>query len=83
MLRRLTAATLASLALAGAAQAQYPQKPIRYVVPFPPAGATDITARAVADKLTGILGQPILVENRAGAAGNVGTEVVAKTAGDG
>ena len=83
MIRTLFAATMATLALAGAAHAQYPVKPIRYVVPFPPAGATDITARAVADKLAGILGQPVVVENRAGAAGNVGTEAVAKSPGDG
>ena len=62
---------------------QYPVKPVRYVVPFPPAGATDITARAVADKLGPVLGQPILVENRPGAAGNVGTEYVAKSPADG
>ena len=80
-------ALAALLTLAGLgpqpARAQYPVKPIRYVVPFPPAGATDITARAVADKLGPVLGQSILVENRPGAAGNVGTEYVAKSEPDG
>jgi tripartite-type tricarboxylate transporter receptor subunit TctC len=61
----------------------WPSKPIRYVVPFPPAGATDITARIVADKISGPLGQPVVVENRPGVAGNVGTDLVAKSAPDG
>ena len=76
----------AALALAAApfAHAQpYPTKPIRYVVPFPPAGATDILARFVADKLTPALGHQVVVENRAGAAGNVGMEFVAKSPPDG
>ena len=61
----------------------YPTKPIRYVVPFPPAGATDILARFVAEKLVPALGQQVVVENRAGAAGNVGMDYVAKSAPDG
>lgn len=65
------------------AAAQYPVKPIHYIVPFPPAGATDILARIVADKLGPALGQQVIVENRPGAAGNVGTEVVAKSPPDG
>ena len=67
-----------------AAQSQaWPSKPIRYIVPFPPAGATDILARVVADKISGPLGQPVVVENRPGAAGNVGTELVVKSPPDG
>jgi len=68
--------------LAAAAQ-NYPVKPIRYIVPFPPAGATDILARWVAEKISPVLGQPVVVENRPGAAGGVGTEFVAKSPPDG
>jgi tripartite-type tricarboxylate transporter receptor subunit TctC len=74
----------ALLCISGGAAAQaWPAKPIRYIVPFPPAGATDITARIVADKISGPLGQPVVVENRPGAAGNVGTEMVVKATPDG
>lgn len=88
MLARMVARTvLAALALAlscGDALAQaWPSKPIRYIVPFPPAGATDILARIVADKISPTLGQPVVVENRPGAAGNVGTEMVVKAPADG
>ncbi|HYA47920.1 MAG TPA: tripartite tricarboxylate transporter substrate binding protein [Burkholderiales bacterium] len=70
--------------MSGCALAQsWPSRPIHYIVPFPPAGATDILARIVADKITGPLGQPVIVENHPGAAGNVGTEQVAKAAPDG
>ncbi|HKA44524.1 MAG TPA: tripartite tricarboxylate transporter substrate binding protein [Burkholderiales bacterium] len=62
---------------------QYPSKPIRYVVPFPPAGATDILARFVAEKLVPVLGQQVVVENRPGVSGNLGMEHVAKSAPDG
>jgi tripartite-type tricarboxylate transporter receptor subunit TctC len=74
----------ALILLCGSAFAQsWPSRPIRYVVPFPPAGSTDILARIIADKISGPLGQPVVVENRPGAAGNVGTEMVAKSAPDG
>ena len=84
-MRARNAAVLLCAALAsGTALGQaWPSKPIHYLVPFPPAGATDITARIIADKITGPLGQPVIVENRPGAAGNVGSEVVAKSAPDG
>lgn len=61
----------------------WPSKPIRYVVPFPPAGATDILARLLTEKLNPALKQSVIVDNRAGAAGAVGTELVAKSPPDG
>ena len=76
---------LMSLAVAanGALAQAWPAKSIRYVVPFPPAGTADILARWVAEKLPAALGQSVVVENRAGAGGNVGTELVAKASPDG
>jgi tripartite-type tricarboxylate transporter receptor subunit TctC len=61
----------------------WPAKPVRYIVPFPPAGTADILTRWVAEKLSPALGQQVIVENRAGAAGAVGTEIVAKAPPDG
>ncbi len=65
-----------------AAQA-WPAKPIRLVVAYPPGGVSDVVARALADKLAGPLGQPVVVENKAGASGGIGMDAVAKAAPDG
>src|SRR5689334_11541337 len=65
------------------ASAQYPTRPIRLIVPFPPAGATDIVGRIVAQKLSERLGQAVVVENRPGAGGTLGSDLVAKAAPDG
>jgi tripartite-type tricarboxylate transporter receptor subunit TctC len=78
------AALLALLAAIPLASAQtYPTKAIKLIVPFPPAGSTDISARAVAGKLGERLGQAVVIENKPGAGGNIGTDVVAKAAPDG
>ena len=72
----------AALALPAAAQ-QYPVKTIRFIAPFPPGGGVDIVSRAMADKLSPRLGQPIVVENKPGAGMTLGTDLAAKSAPDG
>ena len=86
MVRHLWLALLAlSLAaLSGLVDAQdYPTKPIKFVVPYPPGGGTDVVARIVNEPLATALGQPIIIDNRRGAAGNLGTDIVAKSPADG
>ncbi|HEY0817657.1 MAG TPA: tripartite tricarboxylate transporter substrate binding protein BugE [Rhizobacter sp.] len=77
---------IAALALAGAsfaAMAEYPDKPVRVIVPFAPGGTTDIIARVVADQVQPNLGQPMIVENRGGAGGMLGASEIAKAQPDG
>ncbi len=84
--RRTVLAAVALATSAGTAQAQaptWPSKPIRLIVNFPPGGAADQIARAVGTPLAEVLGQPVVVENRGGANGNIGGEAVAKAAPDG
>ena len=86
-LGRVFAATLITLALAWAApataQERWPTKPVRMIVPFVPGGTTDVVARMVGQKLAVRWGQPVMIENRAGAGGNIGADVVAKSPADG
>jgi tripartite-type tricarboxylate transporter receptor subunit TctC len=86
MMHRLRIAFLAfamGFAPAFAAAQAYPAKPVKMVVPFAAGGATDVVARLLAQKLTDAWGQSVIVENRAGAGGNIGADVVAKSPGDG
>jgi len=80
---RLIVALLCWLAVGAASAQGYPNRPVRVVVPWPPGQATDIAARIIAAKLQESLGQPFVIDNKPGAGGSIGTEVVAKSAGDG
>jgi tripartite-type tricarboxylate transporter receptor subunit TctC len=85
-MRRLLTAAVSVLLAASALQAQasaYPLRPVRFVVPFPPGGGTDLVGRAVAQKLGDQLGQTFVVDNRGGAAGTLGANIVAKAPPDG
>src|SRR2546430_9576353 len=83
-MRRLIVALTFVLAALGSAGAQsYPTKPIRVIVPFAAGGAVDVLARLVSAKMSESVGQPVIIENRAGAAGNVAADAVAKSPADG
>jgi tripartite-type tricarboxylate transporter receptor subunit TctC len=79
----LAALSLSGLPAAGWAQDAWPSKPVRLVVPFPPGGGTDVLARMLVDRLRPLLGQPVVIDNRPGATGNIGNSVVAKSPADG
>ncbi|MET0867982.1 MAG: tripartite tricarboxylate transporter substrate binding protein [Pseudorhodoplanes sp.] len=74
---------LSGLAVPAAAQGTYPNRPIKWIVSFPPGGSTDVVARAMQPSLEKRLGQPVVIENRGGAGGNLGVDAVAKSASDG
>ena len=76
-------AFLLTLAVTSAQAQAWPSKPIRFIVPFPPGGSSDLISRAIAPRLTDKLGQPVVVENRPGAGGMIGVEAIAKAAPDG
>jgi tripartite-type tricarboxylate transporter receptor subunit TctC len=83
MVKQIAIAALALLLPLSAAAQAYPTKPIRWIAPFPPGGPVDLLARTVGQKLSEAWSQPVIVENRAGAAGSLGVEVAAKAAPDG
>ena len=81
---RFVALLLCSLFVAAAgAQDAYPSRPVKFILPFPPGGGTDILGRVIAERLSASLGQPVVTENRGGAGGNVGAEAAAHSAPDG
>lgn len=81
--RLLAVAALAVLSLAPVHAQTWPSKPVRIIVPFPPGGTTDIVARSIGVELQRMWQQPVVIENRAGAGGNIGADAVAKSPGDG
>ncbi|MGD9946380.1 MAG: Bug family tripartite tricarboxylate transporter substrate binding protein [Burkholderiaceae bacterium] len=83
LLKAAAAVALAATAAGAAAQAGWPTRPVKIVIPYAAGSSPDVFARIVADPLAQRIGQPVIVENRAGAGGNLGTGMVAKTAGDG
>jgi len=83
MLKSVIAFVFGALVAASAAAQSWPQKPVRFIVPFPPGGATDISARLLGEKLAQIWGQQVVIENRGGAGGGVGAAEAARAAPDG
>ncbi|MBE7366712.1 Bug family tripartite tricarboxylate transporter substrate binding protein [Ramlibacter pallidus] len=81
--RRAFLAAGAAAALPAFAQQPYPSKPVRIVVPYPPGGVSDAVARALGEKLAAQMGQPFVIDNKAGASGTIGVDAVAKSAPDG
>src|SRR5262245_65093446 len=80
---KLRAAAFLLFCLASAAYGQFPSRAVTIIVPIPPGGAPDIAARVIGDKLSQALGQPVVIENRAGANGNIANELVARAQPDG
>jgi tripartite-type tricarboxylate transporter receptor subunit TctC len=77
------AAAVVALAAPAAAQSDYPTRPIRLIIPFPPGGSNDVVGRLIATKMSEVLGKQIVVDNRSGAGGSIGTEQVSKAQNDG
>jgi len=82
-IRRVLCGLLAALAVVAPAAAEYPDKPIRLMAPYAPGGNIDVTSRIIADRLKDVLGVTVLVENKAGASGMIGSDVIARSAPDG
>lgn len=83
LLRHIVVGLLAATAAAAAHAQAWPEKPLRFIVPFPPGGSTDVVARALAEKLRDRLGQPVVVDNKAGAGGTIGSDIASKAPPDG
>lgn len=83
LIAMLSGAALLACGSSATAQDAWPSKPVRLIVPFAPGGSTDVIARMVGQRLSVLWGQPVVIENRAGAGGNVGADAVAKAPGDG
>jgi tripartite-type tricarboxylate transporter receptor subunit TctC len=84
LLHRIVFGLFALFGIATASWAQqYPDRPIKWIVPYPPAGTTDVIARIVAQPLSEVLGQQVIIENRPGGGNNIGTEAVIKSPPDG